>query len=390
MPIKNRFAHMLPEAVEWRHDFHRNPELLYDLPRTSGRVAGLLRSFGCDEVVEGIGKTGVVGVIEGQGARQGGLRCVGLRADMDALPVEEKTGAAYASEIPGKMHACGHDGHTATLLAAAKYLCETRAFSGRAVMIFQPAEEGGAGARAMIRDGLMERFEIEEVYALHNMPGMAAGSFGIRPGAMMAAADFFEITLEGKGGHAAKPQETSDPVPIAAHLILALQSIVARTADPFEEIVLSVTTLATESKALNVIGNSVTLGGTVRTMSTATRDLAETRLREIAQGVAVTHNARATVDYRRGYPVTRNDPQAAEAAAQVAEAVAGHVDRAVAPMMGAEDFAYMLEARPGAYGFIGNGDSAPLHHAQYDFNDAILPAGASWFVGMIEARLPSE
>ncbi|KFE34115.1 M20 aminoacylase family protein [Thioclava atlantica] len=390
MPIKNRFAEMLPEAVEWRHDFHRNPELLYDLPRTSARVADLLRAFGCDEVVEGIGRSGVVGVIAGTGARASGPRVIGLRADMDALPVREKTGAPHASEVPGKMHACGHDGHTATLLSAAKYLCETRAFAGRAVVIFQPAEEGGAGAREMIRDGLMERFGIEEVYALHNMPGMAPGSFGIRPGAMMAAADFFEITLEGKGGHAAKPQETVDPVPVAAHLILALQSIVARAADPLQEIVLSVTTLESDSQALNVIGNSVKLGGTVRTMSAETRDLAETRLREIAQGVAATHNARASVDYRRGYPVTRNDPERAEAAAQVAEAVAGEVDRMVDPMMGAEDFAYMLEARPGAYGFIGNGDSAPLHHAQYDFNDAILPAGASWFVGLVEARLAAE
>ncbi|OOY21443.1 amidohydrolase [Thioclava sp. DLFJ5-1] len=389
MPIKNRFAEMHAEATAWRHDFHRNPELLYDLPRTSGRVAELLREFGCDEVVEGIGRTGVVGVIEGQVARQGGLRCVGLRADMDALPIREKTGAEHASEVEGKMHACGHDGHTSTLLAAAKYLCETRAFTGRAVMIFQPAEEGGAGAKAMIEDGLMERFGIEEVYALHNMPGMEPGSFGIRPDAMMAAADFFDIVVTGKGGHAAKPQEVIDPVPISAHLILALQSIVSRATDPLEEIVLSVTTLETDSKALNVIGNSVSLGGTVRTMSAETRDLAERRLREIAQGVAATHEATAEVDYRRGYPVTRNDAAAAEVAAQVAEAVAGTCDRSVDPMMGAEDFAYMLEVRPGAYGFIGNGPSAPLHHAEYDFNDAILPAGASWFVGMIEARLPA-
>ncbi|MBN2741070.1 MAG: amidohydrolase [Rhodobacteraceae bacterium] len=390
MPIKNRFAQLLPEIIGWRRDFHRHPELGYDLPRTSARVAQLLRAFGCDEGVEGIGRSGVVGVIEGQEvATQGapGPRVIGLRADMDALPIVEQTGLDHASQTNGKMHACGHDGHTSMLLGAAKYLCETRAFAGRAVVIFQPAEEGGAGARAMIEDGLMERFAIDEVYGLHNMPGMEAGHLGVRPGAMMASADFFTIRVIGKGGHAAKPQEVTDPVVISAQLILALQAIASREVDPFDPVVVSVTTLNSQSEADNVIGNEVTLGGTVRAMSAETRDLAERRLTEISHGVAATYGGQAQVEYLRGYPVTVNDATCAEHAARVAERVNGAVDRDVAPMMGAEDFSYMLEARPGAYLFLGNGNSAPLHHAQYEFHDEAIPYGASWLVGMVEDRL---
>ncbi|TMV90318.1 amidohydrolase [Thioclava sp. BHET1] len=388
MPIKNRFAELQPEIVAWRRDFHLHPELDYDLPRTSARVAELLREFGCDEVVEGIGRIGVVGVIEGQGTpSDAGPRVVGLRADMDALPIREQTGADYASEVPGKMHACGHDGHTSMLLGAAKYLCETRAFAGRAVVIFQPAEEGGAGAKAMIDDGLMERFGIEEVYGLHNMPGMPPGQIGVRRGPIMASADFFTIVITGKGGHAAKPQEVTDPVVVAAQMVLALQSIASREVDPFDPVVVSVTTINSQSEADNVIGDEVTLGGTVRAMSAATRDLSEVRLTEIAKGVGATYGAEVSVDYRRGYPVTINDATCAEHAARVAQAIAPDADLDVAPMMGAEDFSYMLEARPGTYIFLGNGDSAPLHHAKYDFCDEAIPAGASWLVGMIEDRM---
>ena len=387
MPIKNRFAEMHPEITAWRQAMHQNPELGYDVHETAAMVADLCRSFGCDEVVTGIGRTGVVAVIQGRGQSD---RVIGLRADMDALPIHEITGAPYASKIAGKMHACGHDGHTAMLLGAAKYLCETRNFNGRAVMIFQPAEEGGAGALAMVNDGMMDRFGITEVYGLHNMPGMPAGQFAIRSGAMMAAADFFTITLTGRGGHAAKPQGTVDTYLVAAHLIVALQSIVARNVDPLAACVVSVCTMASDSRADNVIPQTVTLGGTVRTLDPELRDFAEMRVTEIATGIAATFGAKAQVDYHRGYPVTMNAPDQTDYAAQAARHVAGDVDVTVDPMMGAEDFSYMLNSRPGAYIFVGNGDSAMLHHPAYDFDDAIIPLGCSWFVQMIEDRLPQS
>ena len=382
MPVKNRFAEMLPEITAWRRDFHAHPELLFDVGRTAGKVAELCRSFGCDEVVEGIGRTGVVAVIKGRGPG----RVIGLRADMDALPILEQTGLPYASQTPGKMHACGHDGHTAMLLGAAKYLAETRKFDGTAVCIFQPAEEGGGGGREMVAEGMMERWGIQEVYGLHNMPGIPVGSFAIREGAMMAAADQFDITLTGKGGHAAKPHDCIDTVVVAAHVITALQTIASRGVDPLKQVVVSVCVVETDSTAFNVIAQVVKLKGTVRTMDPKVQDYVETRLCEIAEGTALALGARAEVHYQRGYPVTMNAPANTGYAAEVARAISGQVDEDVAPMMGAEDFSYMLNERPGAYIFLGNGDTAMVHHPAYNFDDNAIPFGSSWYAAMVEAR----
>jgi hippurate hydrolase len=387
MPVKNRFAELLPEITAWRRDFHEHPELLFDVHRTAGKVAELLRSFGCDEVVEGIGRTGVVGVIRGKTNQSG--RVIGLRADMDALPIREQTGLPYASKTPGKMHACGHDGHTAMLLGAAKYLAETRNFDGTAVMIFQPAEEGGGGGREMVADGMLDRFGVQEVYGMHNMPGIPLGEFAIRPGAMMAAADQFDITITGKGGHAAKPHECVDTTVIAAHVIIALQTIASRNVDPLKQVVVSVCVVETDSPAHNVIPQVVKMKGTVRTMDHAVQDYVEKRIGEIVSGVSLAMGARGEVHYSRGYPVTINTPENTEYAAEVALAVSGKVDTDTAPLMGAEDFSFMLNERPGAYIFVGNGDTASVHHPEYNFDDNAIPFGSSWYAGMVEARMPS-
>ena len=381
MPVINRVAEYQDEIAAWRRDFHQNPELQYDVHRTAGKVAELLRAFGVDEVVEGIGRTGVVGVIKGRGPG----KTIGLRADMDALPITEKTGAPYASQTSGKMHACGHDGHTAMLLGAAKYLAETRNFDGTAVLIFQPAEEGGAGGKAMLEDGLMERFGIAEVYGMHNMPGTPLGHFGVRVGGIMAASDAFDIVIEGEGGHAAFPHNTIDPVLIAAHMITALHSIVSRDIDPMKSAVLSVTMLQA-GEAFNVIPQTVKLTGTVRTLDETLRDYMEERLRAVAQGIATTFGGKADISYRRGYPVTVNTPDEADYAARIAVEVAGEdrVDANAAAKMGGEDFSYMLQARPGAYIFLGNGSSSELHSDTYDFNDEILPVGVSYWVKLVE------
>ena len=375
MPVINRIADFHGEIAEWRRDIHANPELQYDVHRTAGKVADLLREFGVDEVVTGIGRTGVVGVIKGR--RPG--KSIGLRADMDALPIKERTGKAYASNSEGRMHACGHDGHTAMLLGAAKYLAETRNFDGTAVLIFQPAEEGGAGGRAMVEDGLMERFGIEEVYGLHNIPGLPAGSFGIREGGIMAATDEFQITIEGRGGHAALPHNTVDPVMIAAQLITALHTIVSRNVDPMRSAVLSVT-MVQAGDAFNIIPRTVKLTGTIRTLDSEVRDYMEGQLKAVATGLAETFGAKADIHYRRGYPVTINSTRETAFAAEVASEVAGadRVDTNADPTMGGEDFAYMLQARPGAYIFLGNGDSTELHTDTYDFNDDIIPVGVSY------------
>ncbi len=386
MPVKNRFADLHPALTALRHDFHQHPELMYDVHRTAGIVAEKLREIGCDEVVEGVGRAGVVGVIRGRATASG--RVVGLRADMDALPIHEATGAAHASRVPGRMHACGHDGHTVMLLGAAQYLAETRNFDGTAVLIFQPAEEGGAGGRAMVEDGLMERFGIEEVYGLHNMPGLPPGQFAIRAGAMLASADEFEITVTGRGGHAGMPHRAIDTTLVASHIVVALQSIVARNADPLGSIVVTVGSFHTDSTASNVIAHEVVLQGTVRCLDSGLRDLAEERVKALATATAMAYGASAEVHYERGYPVTMNAPENTEFAAAAAAAVAGHVDREMKPIMPAEDFAYMLEARPGAYIFLGNGDSAQCHHPAYDFNDAIIPVGSSWFATLAEQRMP--
>jgi amidohydrolase len=387
MPVKNRIADMLPEIAEWRRDFHAHPELLFEVQRTAARVAELCRSFGCDEVVEGVGRTGVVAVIRGKSDASG--RVVGLRADMDALPISEQTGVDYASTVPGRMHACGHDGHTSMLLGAAKYLAETRNFDGTAICIFQPAEEGGGGGREMVKDGMMERFGIQEVYGMHNMPGIPLGEFAIRPGAMMAAADQFDITLTGKGGHAARPHDCIDTVVVAAQVIVALQTIASRGVDPLKQVVLSVCTVATDSTAHNVIPQVVKLKGTVRTMDFAVQDFVERRLKEVAEGVALALGAQAEVVYQRGYPVTMNAEANTGFAADVAEAISGKVNRETPPLMGAEDFSFMLLERPGAYIFVGNGDTAMVHHPAYNFDDNVIPFGSSWYAGMVEARMPA-
>ena len=385
MPVRNRFAELLPEITAWRRDLHENPEILFDTHRTAAVVAEKLREFGCDEVVTGIGRTGVVGVIRGRAANSG--RVVGLRADMDALPIHEQTGLAYASKTPGAMHACGHDGHTAMLLGAAKYLAETRNFDGTVVVIFQPAEEGGGGGREMCADGMMDRWGITEVYGMHNWPGKPVGSFAIRAGAFFAATDQFEVVIEGKGGHAAKPQDTVDSTLVASHTVLALQSIVSRNADPVGQIVVSVTSFETSSKAFNVIPQRVTLKGTVRTMSREMRDMAERRFKALVETTALAFGAMATVNYIRGYPVMSNAERETEYAAEVARAVSGQCDDAPL-VMGGEDFAFMLEERPGAYILVGNGDTAQVHHPEYNFNDEAIPAGCSWWAGIAETRMP--
>ena len=386
MPIKNRFEELFEKIKSWRHYLHENPELLYEVIKTSDFVKKKLEQFGCDEVVTGLGRTGVVGVIRGRNAHS--TRVVGLRADMDALPLQEKTNLDYASKVPGVMHACGHDGHTAMLLGAANYLAETRNFDGTVVLIFQPAEEGGGGAKEMIDDGLMERFGIQEIYGMHNMPGMPVGNFAIRAGSFFAATDTFDLVLEGLGGHAAKPHETVDTTVMSSHLILALQTIASRNADPIDQIVVSVTSVETSSKAYNVIPQNVYVKGTVRTMSKKMRILAEKRISEICDGIASTFGGTIEVTYRRGYPVMVNHEDQTKFAAEVARSVSGSCEEADL-VMGGEDFSYLLEERPGAYILVGNGNTAMVHHPMYNFDDNVIPAGCSWWSELIEKRMPA-
>ena len=385
MPVKNRFAELQKEIAEWRHDIHQHPEILFETHRTSALVKDKLKEFGCDEVIEGIGKTGVVGVINGQTNKSG--KVIGLRADMDALPINEETGLDYSSKIPGAMHACGHDGHTSMLLGAAKYLCETRNFDGQAVVIFQPAEEGGGGGLEMCKDGMMENFKIDEVYGMHNWPGVELGKFAIRSGPFFAASDFIEATISGKGGHAAKPHETVDPTVIASQIVVALQTIASRRADPVEQVVVSITSFETSSTAFNVIPQEVKIKGTVRTLDPDVRDLAEKEYLRITELTAEAMGGSADAKFTRGYPVMSNSSEQTEFAAKVARDVAGEC--AEAPLvMGGEDFAYMLEERPGAYILLGNGDSSPVHHPEYNFNDDAIPFGCSWLVELVEQKMP--
>ncbi len=390
MPIVNRLAEFHPEITEWRRDIHRHPELLYEVHRTAASVVEKLKSFGCDEVVPGVGRTGVVGVIKGRKPASGDRKVIGLRADMDALPIEEATNLPYKSTESGKMHACGHDGHTAMLLGAAKYLAETRNFAGTAVVIFQPAEEGGGGGRTMVQDGLMDRFAVDEVYGMHNYPGLPVGQFALRTGPMMAAADRIRIEIEGKGGHAAKPHQTIDTIVVGSAIIGALQSIVARSVDPLESAVVSITTFQAGNSD-NIIPQTGLLRGTARTFDVAVQDIVEARVREVVENTAKAYGAKAALTYRRDYPVTRNhDKQAAFAASVAGQIVGGErVDTNVAPVMGAEDFSFMLNARPGAFVFVGNGDTAGLHHPAYDFNDEIIPIGSSYWVRLVETALPA-
>lgn len=390
MPIVNRVAALHPEITAWRRDIHAHPEILYEVQRTAAGVAEKLKAFGCDEVATGIGRTGVVGVIRGRKPGGSGPKVIGLRADMDALPIEEENDVPYRSTVPGKMHACGHDGHTAMLLGAAKYLAETRNFAGTAVVIFQPAEEGGAGGKAMVRDGLMERFAIEEVYGMHNFPGLPVGEFCIRPGPIMASADRIAIEIQGVGGHAARPHQTIDPILIGAQIVNQIQAIVARNVDPIDAAVISVSTFHAGNTD-NVIPQVAQLGGTVRSFRAETRDLLERRLREVVEGVAKLHGAKAAFEFNRGYPVTRNHERQTAFAVDVAASISGRerVEANAEPAMWAEDFSYMLEARPGAFIFMGNGDSADLHNPTYDFNDEAIPVGTSYWVKLVETALPS-
>ncbi|MDL2403207.1 M20 aminoacylase family protein [Rhizobium mayense] len=384
MPILNRAAELQDEVTEWRRYIHTRPELLYAVENTAAFVAEKLRAFGVDEVVTGIGRTGVVGLIRGKGEG----RTVGLRADMDALPLTEITGKPWASTTPGKMHACGHDGHTAMLLGAAKYLAETRNFNGNIAVIFQPAEEGGAGGDAMVKDGMMERFQIAEVYGMHNLPGLPVGQFAIRKGAIMAATDEFTITIKGRGGHAAMPHKTIDPIAIGAQIITNLQLIASRSANPLKSVVVSVTKF-NAGNAYNVIPNDASFAGTVRTLDPEIRDLAEQRFRQIVSGIAASHDAEADIHFHRNYPVTVNHADETDHALAAARDIAGpaNVIPDVDPMMGGEDFSYMLNARPGAFIFVGNGDTAGLHNPAYDFNDEAIAHGISYWVRLAEQRL---
>ncbi|MCF1470373.1 MULTISPECIES: M20 aminoacylase family protein [Rhizobium/Agrobacterium group] len=385
MPILNRASALQEEVAGWRRHLHQTPELLFDVHQTAAFVTQKLKEFGCDVVETGIGRTGVVGIIKGN---RGEGTTIGMRADMDALPITEITGAPWASTVPGKMHACGHDGHTAMLLGAAKHLAETRNFAGSVAVIFQPAEEGGGGGLAMVQDGMMEKFGISQVFGMHNAPGVPLGDFAIRKGSLMAASDTFEIVIKGKGSHAAQPHMSVDPVLVSAHVIIALQSIVSRGVDPLESLVISVTTTH-GGDAYNVIPMDVTLTGTVRTLLPQIRDFAEKRVQEVASATAMAHGAIAEVHYHRGYPVTFNHAQETEFAASVAAKISGEnrVKTDMAPKMGAEDFSYMLESRPGAFIFLGVGDTANLHHPAYDFNDEAIPYGISYWVELAETGL---
>jgi amidohydrolase len=388
MPIVNRVADLQPDIQAWRRDIHENPELLYDVHRTAAFVADRLKEFGCDEVATGLGRTGVVGVIKGKkSAGKGDIRVIGLRADMDALPIHEETNLPYASKTSGKMHACGHDGHTAMLLGAARYLAETRNFAGDAIVIFQPAEEGGAGADAMIKDGLINRFGIEQVYGMHNSPGLPVGSFAIRPGPIMAATDEIDIRITGLGGHAARPHLCIDSVLVGSQVITALQTIVSRSIDPLESAVISICEFHA-GHARNVIPQTAELRGTIRTLTPRVRELVEKRIREVVAGVAQITGATIDLDYKRGYPVTVNHAAQTDTAIGIAKEIAGDANVMESPpLMGAEDFSYMLEARPGAFIFCGNGDTAGLHHPAYNFNDEAIVYGTSYWIKLVENTL---
>jgi hippurate hydrolase len=385
MPVINRIAGLAPRMTEWRRHLHAHPELAFDCFETAAFVAARLRDIGVDEIHEGIAQSGIVAVIEGQAPGP----VVGLRADMDALPMTEETGAGHASTVPGKMHACGHDGHTAMLLGAAAYLAETRNFRGKVALIFQPAEEDGGGAGVMVEDGIMDRFDIAEVYALHNVPGLDLGRVLTTPGPIMAAVDEFHIHVEGRGGHGAMPHETADPIPAAVSIVQAIQTIVSRNNYALDDLVVSVTQIHAGTTD-NVIPGTAYINGTVRTFDPAVQAMVMRRMEEIVSGQGASFGVTARLDYAVGYPATVNDPARAEFAAETAAEVvgAGLVDGAAGREMGAEDFAYMLQARPGAYLFLGGGPGAGLHHPKFDFNDEILPIGASLLARLAERALP--
>jgi hippurate hydrolase len=383
MPVINRIADFTAEMTGWRRHLHAHPELQFDCHQTAAFVAQKLRDFGMDEIHEGIATSGIVAIINGQGAG----RTIGLRADMDALPMEEVTGLDYASTVKGAMHACGHDGHTTMLLGAAKYLAETRNFGGRVALIFQPAEEAGGGAEVMVTAGILDTFDVAEVYALHNAPGTAVGAFYTTPGPIMAAVDTFHIHVQGRGGHGAMPHDTADPVVACVGIVSAIQTIVSRNHFTFDQLVVSVTQIHTGTVD-NVIPDTGYINGTVRTFDPAVQAMVRDRLAGIVAGQAASYGVTATLDYEIGYPATVNDPDKTAFAAAVAREISSDVVADAAPEMGAEDFAYMLNQRPGAYLFVGNGDTAGLHHPGYDFDDALSPVGASFFARVVERALP--
>lgn len=385
MPVLNRIAALAPEMTEWRRALHRRPELGFACHETAAFIAARLREFGVDELHEGIAQTGIVAIIKGQGAGP----TIGLRADMDALPITEITGAPHASEVPGRMHACGHDGHTTMLLGAAKYLCETRNFAGRVALIFQPAEEAGGGAGVMVAEGIFDRFGITQVYGIHNSPNQPEGSFATCPGPLMAAVDTFEIHLQGRGGHGAMPHETADPVVAAVGMVAAIQTIVSRNHRALDDLVVSVTQIHTGS-ADNIVPDTAYICGTVRSFDPAVKAMVMRRMAQIVAGQAAAYDVTARLDYTEGYPATVNDPASTAFAAAVAAEVAGEtgVNATADREMGAEDFSYMLQARPGAYLFLGQGPGAGLHHPAYDFNDAVAPVGASFFARLVERAQP--
>ncbi|KAA0914696.1 amidohydrolase [Aquicoccus porphyridii] len=382
MAVINRIAGFADEMTAWRRHIHENPELGRECHQTAAYVVERLKEFGVTDISTGWAESGVVAVIEGQG--EGPV--IGLRADMDALPMTEITGLDYASKVPGKMHACGHDGHTAMLLGTAKYLAETRNFRGRAVLLFQPDEEGGGGGEAMVQEGVMEKYAIDEVYAIHNGPGLPSGMIAMAPGPLMAAVDSFYIDIQGRGGHGAMPHDADDPVVAAVGIVQAIQTIVSRNADAQKRLVVSVTKIETGT-ATNIIPDTAHICGTVRTFDPEVRDMVERRMGEIVAGQAASFGVSARLNYDRGYPATINHEKQTLFAADVAREVVGaeQVDDAARPMMAAEDFSYMLEARPGAYVFVGNGENgAMVHHPRYDFNDEIAPVGASFLARLVE------
>ncbi|WP_407189989.1 M20 aminoacylase family protein [Bradyrhizobium centrosematis] len=387
MPIVNRINDLHAEIRGWRQQLHSHPELGYNEHETSAFVADRLLEFGCDEVVTNIGRTGVVGII--RGAKPGKV-VIGLRADMDALPIEESTGLPYTSKSPGVMHACGHDGHTAMLLGAAKYLAETRNFAGTAVMIFQPAEEAGAGAKAMLDDGLMDRFGIQQVYGMHNWPGIPIGNFATRHGVVLASADSLRIKIKGRGGHTAHPHECINPVVVGSELVTALQQIVAFNVDPRETASISISVFHAGVSG-SIVPETAELDGRIRTTSEAVRRMVRGRIQEIADGIAKMTGAEIDVVIGDGYPVTINHPDETDLTIDVAREIAGEAgigEKAVSP--GSEDFSFMLQARPGSFIFCGNGDSAMLHNSAYDFNDEAIPYGTSYWVRLVETALATE
>ena len=385
MPVINRIADYAADMQGWRRHLHQHPELMFACHKTAAFVVERLREFGITEIHEGIATSGVVAIIEGQGEGP----TIGLRADMDALPMQEETGLDYASTIDGCMHACGHDGHTTMLLGAARYLAETRNFAGRVALIFQPAEEFGGGGAVMVQEGILDRFDISEVYALHNAPGTAVGHFYTTPGPIMASQDTFDIHITGVGGHGAMPHDCVDPIMPAIAMAQAFSTIVSRNNYYADALVISVTQIHTGS-ADNIVPEKAYVNGTVRTFDKNVQAMVRKRMQEIVAGQALAFNVSAELDYQTGYPATINDPQKSAFAAQVAREVAGDagVNDAAGPEMGAEDFAYLLEKRPGAYLFVGNGDTATLHHPKYDFDDEAAASGASFFARIVERAQP--